>query len=145
MRPTPEEAQIIHDLEHDDILILDRLVADFKEKWATYTKRFVTFMNRVWRPRMQVVLQKRETDRETYQAELIGMGVTLKKSVEGQEKDADSDSDVDWPDDYESEGDGWYTTDEEDVEEDDEDGDDQEDTGDEEEDEVGYETVEEEA
>jgi hypothetical protein len=144
-RPTPEESQIIHDLERDDILILDRLVADFEDEWAAYTKRFVTFMNRVWRPRMQVVLQKRETDRETYQAELIGMGVTLKKSVEDQEKDADSDSDVDWPDDYESEGDGWYTTDEEDVEEDDEDGDDQEDTGDEEEDEVGYETAEEEA
>jgi hypothetical protein len=144
-RPTPEESQIIHDLERDDIHVLDRLVADFEDEWATYTKRFVTFMNRVWRPRMQVVLQERETDRETYQAELIGMGVTLKKSVEDQEKDADSDSDVDWPDDYESEGDGWYTTDEEDVEEDDEKGDDQEDTGDEEEDEVGYETAEEEA
>jgi hypothetical protein len=144
-RPTPEEAQIIHDLERDDIHVLDRLVADFEDKWATYTKRFVTFMNRVWRPRMQVVLQERETDRETYQAELIGMGVTLKKFVEDQEKDADSDSDVDWPDDYESEGDGWYTTDEEDVEEDDEGGDEQEDTGGEEEDEVGYETAEEEA
>jgi hypothetical protein len=144
-RPSPEEAQIIHDLERDDIHVLDRLVADFEDEWATYTKRFVTFMNRVWRPRMQVVLQERETDRETYQAELIGMGVTLKKSVEDQEKDADSDSDVDWPDDYESERDGWYTTDEEGVEEDDMGEDEQEDTGGEEEDEVGYETAEEEA
>jgi hypothetical protein len=145
MRQTPEEAQIIHDLERDDIHVLDRLVADFEDKWATYTKRFVVFMNRVWRPRMQVVLQERETDRETYQAELIRMGVIVKETDKDQEKDADSDSDVDWPDDYESEGDGWYTTDEEDVEEDDEGGDEQEDTGGEEEDEVGYETAEEEA
>jgi hypothetical protein len=150
-RPTPEEAQIIHDLERDDIHVLDRLVADFEDEWATYTKRFVTFMNRVWRPRMQVVLQEREIDRETYQAELIRMGVTLKESDENQEKDtdsesdSDSDSDVDWPDDYKSEGDGWYTTDEEDVEEDNEGGDEQEDTGGEEEDEVGYETAEEKA
>jgi hypothetical protein len=150
-RPTPEESQIIHDLERDDILILDRLVADFEDEWATYTKRFVTFMNRVWRPRMQVVLQERETDRETYQAELIQMGVTFKESDEDREEnsdsesDSDSDSDMDWPDDYKSEGDGWYTTDEEDVEEDNEGGVEQEDTGGEEEDEVGYETAEEEA
>jgi hypothetical protein len=156
-RPSPEEAQIIHDLERDDIHVLDRLVADFEDKWATYTKRFVTFMNRVWRPRMQVVLREREIDYETYEAELIRMGVTLKESDEDREdnsdsesdsdsdSDSDSHSDMDWPDDYESEGDGWYTTDEEDVEEDDEDGDEQEDTGGEEEDEVGYETAEEEA
>jgi hypothetical protein len=138
-RPSPEEAQIIHDLERDDIHLLDRLVADFDEKWATYTKRFVTFMNRVWKPRMQVVLQERETDRETYQMELIRMGVTLKESDEDREdnsdseSDSDTDSDMDWPDNYESEGDGWYTTDEEDVEEDNEGGDEQEDTGGEEE------------
>jgi hypothetical protein len=151
MRPTPEEAHIIHDLERDDIHVLDRLVADFEDEWAKYTKRFVTFMNRVWRPRMQVVLQERETDRETYEAELIRMGVTFKESDEDREEnsdsesDSDSDSDMDWPDDYKSEGDGWYTTDEEDVEEDNEGGDEQEDTGGEEEDEVGYETAEEEA
>jgi hypothetical protein len=149
-RPTPEEAKIIHDLERDDIHVLDRLVADFEDKWATYTKRFVTFMNRVWRPRMQVVLQERETDHEIYQAELIRMGVTFKESDEDREEnsdsesDSDSDSDMDWPDDYKSEGDGWYTTDEEDVE-DNVGGDEQEDTSDEEEDEVGYETAEEEA
>jgi hypothetical protein len=150
-RPSPEEAQIIHDLERDDIHVLDRLVADFEDKWATYTKRFVTFMNRVWRPRMQVVLRERETNREIYQAELIRMGVTLKESDENQEKDtdsesdSDSDSDVDWPRCYENGGLWFYTTDEEDVEEDNEGGDEQEDTGGEEEDEVGYETAEEEA
>jgi hypothetical protein len=150
-RPTPEEAQIIHDLERDDIHVLDRLVTDFEAKWSKYTRPFATFMNRVWRCRMQVVLQEREIDHEIYQTELIRMGVTFKESDEDREEnsdsesDSDSDSDMDWPDDYKSEGDGWYTTDEEDVEEDNEGGDEQEDTGGEEEDEVGYETAEEEA
>jgi hypothetical protein len=114
-RPTPEEAQVIYELESDDINLLDNLVAEFEVKWAKNTRPFVTFMNRVWRPRMQAIRREREIDQETYQSELVRMGVTLENSK--KEHNSEFDSDVDWPDDYESEGDGWYTTDEEDVHE----------------------------
>jgi hypothetical protein len=48
----PEEAEVIHDIETDDIRLLDTLVAKFEAKWATYNKPFVTFLNRVWKPQM---------------------------------------------------------------------------------------------
>jgi hypothetical protein len=123
-RPTHEEAQVIYDLESDDINLLDNLVAEFEVKWAKNTRPFVTFMNRVWRPRMQAIRQEREIDQETYQSELIRMGVTLDNLDEEHDSDSysnsDFDSDVDWPDDYESDGDGWYTTDEDDVQQEEE-------------------------
>jgi hypothetical protein len=111
-RPTPEEAQVIHELEREDIELLNNLVAKFEAKWATYTRPFVTFMNRVWKPRMREVRAERQVDTDTYQAELQRMGVTLKEA--DAKDDLDFDSESDWPDEYESEGDGWYTTDEED-------------------------------
>jgi hypothetical protein len=121
-RPSPEEAQVINELELDDINLLDTLVAEFETKWAKYTKRFVTFMNRVWKPRMRAVRQERKIDKKTYQAELVRMGVTLKEPRKEEEEhsdsDSDSESDSDWPDDYESDGDEWYTTDDEGLEED---------------------------
>jgi hypothetical protein len=117
-RPTPDEAQVIYDVERDDINLLDSLVANFAAKWAGYTRPFVTFMNRVWKPRMRAVCQDRETDQATYQTELIRVGVALEGPYEDEDEASDSGSDPHWPDDYESEGDGWYSTDEEDMEED---------------------------
>lgn len=136
-RPTEEEAEVIHEHERDDIELLDELVAEFEAKWATYDKPFVTFMNRVWRKRMKQVKEDRQVDQETYQAELLRMGVTLDEPNEDDEDDEevmeklkkiwladDSDSldeeDSDWPDEYESEDgrDGWYTTDDEGAEDD---------------------------
>ncbi|KAH5383711.1 hypothetical protein HBI33_111190 [Parastagonospora nodorum] len=112
-RPTSEEAQVIYDLEREDIELLENLTTDFELKWATYTKPFVTFMNRVWKPRMRAILAERRVEKDIYEAELQRIGVRLKQAGEEETK-SDSESDSDWPDDYESEGDGWYTTDEED-------------------------------
>jgi hypothetical protein len=58
-RPTPEEAEVIYKHERGDIELFDKLVAEFERKWAAYTKPFVTFMNRVWKPRMRAVRQER--------------------------------------------------------------------------------------
>jgi hypothetical protein len=112
-RPKPEEAQDIYDLERDDINLLDTLVKEFEAQWANYNKPFVTFMNRVWRPRMRRVRQVK--DEEAYAAEVRRLGVVLKS----KDASADSDSDSDWPDDYvsEDEDDGWHTADEEDANE----------------------------
>jgi hypothetical protein len=96
-RPTPEEAQDIHDLERDDINLLDTLVKEFEAQWTNYNKPFVTFMNRVWRPRMRQV--QKVKDEEAYEAEVRGLGVILEHS----EEDTSSESDSDWPDDYVSE------------------------------------------
>ncbi|KAH3997504.1 hypothetical protein HBI81_126820 [Parastagonospora nodorum] len=112
-RPTPEEAKVIYELERDDIELLENLTTDFELKWATYTKPFVTFMNRIWKPRMRAVSAERRVEKDIYEAELQRIGVQLKQAGE-EEAEIDSESDSDWPDDYESEGDGWYTTDEED-------------------------------
>jgi hypothetical protein len=115
VRPTPEEAQDIYELECDDIKLLDTLVEEFKGGWANYNKPFVTFMNRVWKPRMWQVQQVK--DEEAYTASLRALGVILKSSDEGHLGEVtDCESDSDWPDDYRSdeEGDGWHTTDEED-------------------------------
>lgn len=117
-RPTAEERSITHELERDDIELLDKLVTEFEAKWATYNKPFVTFMNRVWKRRMRQVKAQRQVDPKTYQAELFKMGITT-----GRMNDEDTESNIsdeeetdsDWPDDYESDDgrDGWYTTDEE--------------------------------
>lgn len=117
--PTREEAEIIYAHERDDIELLDKLVAEFQSKWAAFNKPFVTFMNRVWKPRMKEVYQERETDEQVYKAELLRIGVTLEDPDEDEDsdmsEDSDSDSNSDYPDIYDSEGDseGWYTTDEE--------------------------------
>jgi hypothetical protein len=116
-RPKPEEAKEIRDLERDDIDLLNTLVADFEAKWATYRKPFVTFMNRVWKPRMRAVRKARQFDKLSYQAELRRVGVDLKESND-QHDDKDSEGELDWPDvTQDREADGWYTTDEEDANE----------------------------
>lgn len=119
-RTTPEEAEEIHDLERDDIELLDRVVAELEEKWAGYKKPFVTFMNRVWRPRMRKMRLEQQVDQASYEAELVRIGVKLKEPNEktNLEIDSDEESDASWPDDYEdSDSEGWYTTDEEDADE----------------------------
>jgi hypothetical protein len=112
-RPTRDEAEVIYDHERDDINLLDTLVKEFEAQWTNYNKPFVTFMNRVWRPRMRRVRQVK--DEEAYAAEVRRLGVVLKS----KDASADSDSDSDWPDDYvsEDEDDGWHTADEEDANE----------------------------
>jgi hypothetical protein len=116
-RPVKAGKDIL-DLERPDIDLLNTLVADFEAKWAAYRKPFVTFMNRVWKPRMREIREetrkRRESERPAYEAALRSVGVVLKNSV-----DSESDSDwPDWPDDGpEGDPDGWYTTDEEDADE----------------------------
>jgi hypothetical protein len=115
-RPTPEEAKVIYELERDDIELPENLTVEFELKWATYTKPFVTFMNRVWKPRMRAVRTERRVEKDIYEVELQRIGVTLKQagkeeaedrdSESGSESELDSESDSDWPDDYKSEGDG---------------------------------------
>ncbi|OAK96021.1 hypothetical protein IQ06DRAFT_57519 [Phaeosphaeriaceae sp. SRC1lsM3a] len=117
-RPTAEKAQDIHDIQRDDIKLFEKLVTEFAAKWAAYNKPFVTFMNRVWKKRMRQVKEERRVDKESYQAELLRMGVTLEKLNEASTKSDFSDeeeTDSDWSDDYESDDgrNGWYTTDEE--------------------------------
>jgi hypothetical protein len=46
-----------------------------------------------------------------YQTEMQRMGVTL--TAADEHDTAHSEGESDWPDGYESEGDGWYTTDDE--------------------------------
>lgn len=114
-RPTPEEAEEIHDLERDDIEVLERVVAELEGKWTRYKKPFVTFINRVWRPRMRKIRRDPEVDKATYEAKLVRMGVKLKEPDEKTDSaiDSDGESDASWPDDYEdADSDGWYTTDE---------------------------------
>lgn len=109
-RANSEEIKIIHDLEREDIELLDTLVAEFNAKWATYDKPFVTFMNRVWKTKMRQIHQERKIDSHTYQSNLRRTGVVLiEPDVEEQDEDSD------WSDEYESDdcGYGWYTTDEE--------------------------------
>ena len=120
-RPTPEEAEVIHDLERTEIELLDTLVTEFETKWSTYTKSFPTFIRRVWQSRMRYIRRKRQIDHEVYQAELRRMGVTLHEPGEKVYRHWHSDSESDWlgedeESDTESEGDGWYTTDEEETE-----------------------------
>jgi hypothetical protein len=124
MRPTHEEASVIHDLERNDIDLLDRLVREFDIEWATYSKPFVTFMNRVWKPRMKRIRDEWRIDADLYRAELCRIGVTLAESVEevnsdgnsnpNSSFDVDSESDwSDWPDESGvGDADGWCTTDE---------------------------------
>jgi hypothetical protein len=112
-RPTHDEAKDIHNHERTDIDLLGILVDEFEAKWATYTKSFVTFMSRVWKPRMKAVRQGQQVDKKTYESELCRMGVSLQEL--GDENVSDSESDWDWSDDSrEGDVDGWYTTDEED-------------------------------
>jgi hypothetical protein len=111
--PTPEEAKDIHDHERTDIDLLDKLVTEFEGQWAEYTGSFITFLNRVWKPRMRAVRQEQQVDKQIYEAELRRIGVTFKGSDD--ENDSDSESDPDWPDDSrQGDAEGWYTTDEED-------------------------------
>jgi hypothetical protein len=121
-RPTPDEAKDIYDLERDDIDLLNTLVADFEAKWATYRKPFITFLNLVWKPRMQAIRNERRVDK----ANLENVGVILRE-VDPDEDDSDdscgySESDwSDWPDDGpEGDVDGWYTTEEEGADEEEE-------------------------
>ncbi|KAH7073721.1 hypothetical protein BKA63DRAFT_514678 [Paraphoma chrysanthemicola] len=109
-RATSEEIKVIHDLEREDIELLETLVAEFNAKWTAYNKPFVTFMNRVWKMKMRQIHQERQVDSHTYQNELRRMGVVL-MDTDVEERNEDSD----WPDEYESDdgGEGWYTTDEE--------------------------------
>jgi hypothetical protein len=106
------------DLERPDIDLLNTLVADFEVKWAAYQKPFVTFMNRVWKPRMREIREetrkRRESERPAYEAAVRNVGVVLENSV-----DSESESDwPDWPDDGPvGDADGWYTTDEENADE----------------------------
>ena len=118
-RPTTEEAEEIYDLERDDLELLEEIVAEMEERWAWYKRSFVTFVNRVWRPRMRDIRRARQVDKANYQAELIRMGITLKEWKEEADLDSDSDSesDEDWPGESEDvDSDGWYTTDEEEEE-----------------------------
>jgi hypothetical protein len=115
--PRPVKAgKVILDLERSDMDLLNTLVADFEVKWEAYRKPFVTFMNRVWKPRMREIREetrkRRESERPAYEAAVRNVGVVLENSV-----DSESDSDwADWPDDGpEGDADGWYTTDEEDA------------------------------
>jgi hypothetical protein len=115
--PRPVKAgKVILDLERSDIDLLNTLVADFEVKWEAYQKPFVTFMNRVWKPRMREIREetrkRRESKRPAYEAAARNVGVVLENSVESE-----SDSDwADWPDDSpEGDADGWYTTDGEDA------------------------------
>jgi hypothetical protein len=122
--PRPVKAgKDILDLERSDIDLLNTLVADFEVKWAAYRKPFVTFMNRIWKPRMREIREeirkRRERERPAYEAAVRNVGVVLENSV-----DCESDSEwassnwTDWPDDVpEGDADGWYTTDEEDADE----------------------------
>jgi hypothetical protein len=127
-RPTPEEAKVIRGIERIDLELLDQLIREFDAKWATYTKPFVTFMNRVWKPRVRDVLSE-HVDPESYKDRLRRTGVQLRElaeenatdedptegvSTDEYPTDEDSDSEPDWLDDYEGsdEGEGWYTTDE---------------------------------
>jgi hypothetical protein len=117
-RPKPEEAKEIRDLERDDIDLLNTLVAEFEAKWATYKKPFVTFLNRVWKPRMQGVRNERRVNKDN----LRNVGVILREDESNIDDDSDgpypdSESDwSDWPDDGpEGDVDGWYTTDDEDA------------------------------
>ena len=133
-RPTPEEAKDIYDLEHKDIELLENLTTEFELEWATYTKPFAIFMNRVWKPRMREIRAERQVDKDAYEAELQRIGVTLKQTDEEEaenldteserwsDSDSEFDSDEDWPDVYESDRDGWYTTDDEDGDVEEEDG-----------------------
>jgi hypothetical protein len=114
--PTPQEVRVIHEIEVDDIKLFEILVTGFEAKWAAYNKPFVTFMNRVWKPRMRAMRVERRIEKSLYQEELRRMGVTLEEMDRKSKKDSDLESDSDWPDEYESETDGWYTTDDEDGE-----------------------------
>lgn len=131
MRPTPEEAEVKYRNEREDIILLDKLVRDFETKWATFPQHFVTFMNRVWRPRMRAIRQEQQIDKQVCEADLLGTGLTLKDPakektsrsiwsfLDPESDDLESDGSKrqsDWSDHYRSEGDsgGWYTTDEED-------------------------------
>jgi hypothetical protein len=112
-RPTPDEAEVIWDLEQADIELLNNLMEEFERSWAEYDKPFAKFVKRVWKPRMRQVREEREINKEVYEAELTRMGVVVKDFDESK-ADSDSDSDFTQSDDSESEseGDGWYTTDE---------------------------------
>jgi hypothetical protein len=69
---------------------------------------------------MRAVRQARKIDKELYQAELRRMGVTLRDTAYWDKSESESESDE--GEESGSEGDGWYTTDEE-VDERDEEGD----------------------
>jgi hypothetical protein len=120
-RPTPEEAKSIYEIEHNEIKLLDDLVAEFERSWTTYTKPFAKFMKKVWKPRMRDVLQEQQVDKEVYQAELRRMGVVIDKPKKRDGSDSESESDaseeseesIESEESTESEGSGWYTTDDE--------------------------------
>lgn len=109
-----EEAELIYDIEADDIKLLDTLVAEFEASWAVYSKPFVIFMNCEWKPQMRAIRSERQTEKSVYHAELRRMGV-VSNEINGVD-DPGSGSESDWPDEYESERNRWYTTDEEEEE-----------------------------
>ncbi|USP72856.1 hypothetical protein yc1106_00130 [Curvularia clavata] len=112
IRPSPEEAEEIHILERDDIDLLECVVAELEEEWVRYGKSFLTFMNKVWRPRMRKMHEDRQVDRASYQARLVSMGMNLEE--QDQENDSDAESWGSWPDESEdADSEGWYTPDEE--------------------------------
>lgn len=111
-RRSHEEAEEIHNLERDDIDLLERIVAELEKEWARYNKSFPSFMVRVWTPRMRKMHNDREVERASYQSQLINMGINLKE--QDQENDSDTGSYGRWLDEgKDSDSEGWYTTDEE--------------------------------
>lgn len=80
-RPTPEEAEIIHDIEREDVAILDDLMDHFNESWRDYPDTFGNFLDKIWKPRMKEERMKnygRRTNDEVYEA----TGVILKEEEE---------------------------------------------------------------
>lgn len=61
-RSTNKEIQEIHDIEHTEIALLERLVQEFEVMWAQYPGTFAKFIRKIWKPRMRQERNKREMD-----------------------------------------------------------------------------------
>ncbi|KAH9863960.1 hypothetical protein J1614_009893 [Plenodomus biglobosus] len=83
VRPTKEEIQEIHDIEHTEIALLERLVQEFEVMWAQYPGTFAKFIRKIWKPRMRRERKKREMDANF----LREAGITLEQVPQELAKD----------------------------------------------------------
>jgi hypothetical protein len=85
------ENHAIHDIEKDDIELLERLVEGFCASWAKYNGSLLDFLRNVWMGEMESTVTERSKVNDGYEEKLQELGVVLGPAeIEDQEEDPSS-------------------------------------------------------
>jgi hypothetical protein len=85
------EYHAIHDIEKDDIRLLEQLVEGFCASWADYNGSLGDFLRNVWMGEMESTVTERSKVDDGYEEKLQELGVVLGPAeIEEQEEDPSS-------------------------------------------------------